>query len=83
MLKSAIICIVYCRSSFAALAQQSGTPTFGGLAHQGSTFGSPQPAGGFGAFGSGTSKFVVFSLRYCLSLFGSIDKTFNLKYCAW
>jgi len=62
------ICVLCCRASFAALAQQTSSPTFGGLAQQGGSFGSPQPTGGFGAFGSTTSKFVILLVILIYSL---------------
>ena len=61
--------VVCRRASFAALAQQTGSPTFGGLAQQSGTFGSPQPTGGFGAFGGTASEFVNFLTRLCCCLF--------------
>jgi len=54
--------MVVCGSgSFAALAQQSGGPTFGSLAQQGTAFGSPQPTG-FGSFGASTGTSPLNSL---------------------
>jgi len=50
------IYVVFCSSSFAALAQQSSTPTFGSLTQPSGAFGSPQPAAGFGTFGGGAGK---------------------------
>ena len=52
---TSVVCVLWYSALFASLAQQSNAPTFGGLA-QGGTFGSPQPTGGFGAFGSTAGK---------------------------